>query len=96
MTIANLKIPLAKPNVGEPCVGCGFCCKSSLCSAAIWKHKGIAPPCPELFISPDGSRYLCRIIADEIKADKHWHQFNLAVGQGCTCERNPRKKRCAK
>lgn len=93
-------IALTKPLIGEPCNGCGLCCKLFVCmnGAFVQKlvsHLGetIPGPCPALMQKNDGS-YGCGIISNPKKylknrpypADVLSRNFAHLIGAGRGCD----------
>jgi len=69
------------------CVGCGYCCKKSLCAMAVW----ILPPerheeeCPFLYF--EGERYRCALAFH-----RPWAE-DLCIGEGCCCSLNTERRK---
>lgn len=83
-----------KPNMGEPCNGCGFCCQNEACQLSVDYIGSSVAPCVAL--EWDGvSRYECglvlhplryvrqgdRIVPDDLLGPMFRHM--LGVGRGC-------------
>lgn len=82
-------LQLRPPAFGQPCNGCGWCCKLSLCEPArVLLGSDANAPCPMLV--DDGKRYWCGLV---IMEDKHPHaranpliQIGLGIGKGCQAD----------
>ena len=77
-----------KPKYGQPCNGCGFCCSTELCTAAIAVHGKDHPvPCPSMEWS--NGRFDCGLVrlADSIgDGFGSFLRFSLGIGIGCQVE----------
>jgi hypothetical protein len=86
----------AKPDVGQPCNGCGVCCALETCPVARLRFLQKGGPCPALEWSDQERRYHCGMLvrpgayfgwlpaAGEglmRKLLKRW----IAAGKGCDC-----------
>jgi len=85
-----------KPQVGQPCNGCGICCALETCPAARLRFRQKSGPCPALEWTPTESRYCCGLLV------RPTHYLNwlpafaepaarrllarwIAAGDGCDC-----------
>ena len=85
---------LPMPAYGEPCNGCGYCCREELCELALKvfeksKLKPVDPPCPFL-IERDG-RTWCGVIEEAAKENIAFGAhlaWRLGIGAGCLVVRD--------
>ena len=71
-----------------PCVGCGYCCIKTPCSAALRLYPGVTE-CPEL--KWDGSRYQCGLMLKPGGIGQRYRE-ELYAGAGCCCSLNSWRK----
>lgn len=89
-----------KPKIGQPCNGCGLCCKVQVCMNGAFVLKlvnrlgdTVPGPCPALVEKQDGT-FACGIILTPnkyIKSSKYPAQvlsknFAILVGAGTGCD----------
>jgi hypothetical protein len=73
---------IQKPEYGEPCNGCGFCCKEEICAIGKEVLKTEAAPCPVLELR-DGI-YRCGLLALAANAEHACFLiWRLGIGMGC-------------
>ena len=70
-----------KPRHGSPCNNCGACCYSVLCDLGKTIHGDQPGPCPELIMTPDGSR--CGVIERSDGAMRDAAALLINAGNGC-------------
>lgn len=75
-----------KPLYGEPCNGCGVCCRQQMCDVGQYLHPDLDKysECPEL--TWDGKQYRCGQLLDI--ADPLMLEFRKLIigsGRGCCC-----------
>ena len=73
---------LIKPPAGDPCNGCGYCCKLETCPLARLRYWRIAGPCPALHWNDGAYRYECGML---LRAGR-WRFLIarwIAAGIGC-------------
>jgi hypothetical protein len=89
-------IDLPKPRYGDPCNGCGLCCRLEICGegetalAALGIYDGPAagPPC--FFLVEMGGLYRCRLVLteaanlDKLPSREPRIARSLGIGEGCT------------
>lgn len=84
-------MPETKPKFGEPCNGCGLCCKTELCDVAEYFFAGASAPCPALEFE-DGRtwcglvRHPSRHLSMNFNGDEVLIPMilkTLPIGQGC-------------
>lgn len=74
-----------KPEKGQPCNGCGFCCAAELCYAAELALGDVPPPCP-LMSFRDG-RFWCHLVETERAAGMEpLISKALGIGTGCCAD----------
>lgn len=93
-------IKLPKPQVGEPCNGCGLCCQIQVCRNGAYvlklvKNFGdtVPGPCPALTEREDGS-FGCGIVINPLKyikkskyrPDVLRREFANLIGSGSGCD----------
>jgi hypothetical protein len=73
---------IKKPYFGDPCNGCGFCCKNEVCELGKqFKNNNIAP-CKLLIFN--GEKYRCKLILMEKKTKlEPLLARALGIGKGC-------------
>jgi hypothetical protein len=66
-TIVLHRAAPAKPELGQPCNGCGVCCAAETCPAARILFLQASGPCPALQWHDKKARYVCGLVmaADE-------------------------------
>lgn len=69
---------LAKPDFGQKCNNCGYCCTESPCELANEFIKQFKGPCRELETMPDG-RKLCGLVQNPV-----FYLFNERVASNET------------
>lgn len=69
----------------KECVGCGFCCSTALCDAAVRLYGRVALPCPAL--KWDGTKNRCELMALPGNLGE-WYRKNLYAGEGCCSNLN--------
>lgn len=71
-----------RPDDGQPCNGCGFCCAAELCDGAVMALGDVPAPCP-LMTYHDG-RFWCRLVETEKQAGMEpLIAKALGIGTGC-------------
>ncbi|MCP5287440.1 MAG: hypothetical protein H6933_21325 [Burkholderiaceae bacterium] len=78
-----------KPDLGQPCNGCGVCCAWAPCPAGIWVSRRRQGRCRAL--GWDGSRYRCGLLAQPRRfvrwLPEAWTRRLaarwIAAGEGC-------------
>jgi hypothetical protein len=65
------------------CVGCGYCCKRSICRTGAMIYGHYKDPCPSLISTDMG--YKCGLYL----SDPERFQFFLEIGEGCLYPLNP-------
>lgn len=76
---------LPKPRFGEPCNGCGYCCKQEVCEVGKAVFGENAPaPCPGLEVK--AGRYICSLF--ELASEEHrlFLMWRMGIGMGCDSE----------
>ena len=68
---------------GKPCVGCGYCCKTSMCRTGAMIYGHYKDPCPALVST--GRGYECRLYL----SDPDRYGAFLEIGSGCSFPLNP-------
>lgn len=58
-------LPLAKPEFGAPCNGCGICCKTQVCELSIEYVGSHKAPCSAL--EEEDGQYRCGLLANPVK-----------------------------
>lgn len=80
--IADNPIPASPVSSStKACVGCGYCCISAPCVAALKLHGSHLNHCPELHWN--GARYVCRLMLREGKTGAFYRR-ELYAGEGCS------------
>lgn len=80
-------IVLQPPAFGEPCNGCGQCCREELCEFGIGAFGDIHAPCPAL--RERGGRTFCGVIEEAEKMDTAFAahlKWRLGIGCGCDAD----------
>ena len=81
---------VAKPRYGDPCNGCGQCCRDALCPLARWLFRGQGAPCPALL--SEGGRSRCGLIANPARfaplVTQRHAADNVAAAAGLLCGAN--------
>jgi hypothetical protein len=84
----SVRVTLQPPAVGEPCNGCGQCCREEVCGLGVDVFgKDQAAPCPAI-VERDG-RTWCGVIEAADRADVAFGahmRFRLGIGRGCDAE----------
>lgn len=75
--------PLAKPDFGNPCNGCGMCCIREVCDIGLMIYGDAQPaPCPAL-VRKDG-RFWCKVVlVEEAQGLPPIAAEALGIGFGC-------------
>lgn len=80
-------VTLQPPSFGEPCNGCGRCCREEVCKLGIAAFGDISAPCPAL-VEREG-RTWCGIVEEadrqNIAFGAHL-RWQLGVGMGCDAD----------
>lgn len=92
---------LTKPAIGEPCNGCGLCCKVQVCRNGAYVlglvdilGDTVPGPCPALISKNDGS-FTCGVVDNPhkyIKNRKNYtakalsNNFKILIGAGTGCD----------
>lgn len=92
----------AKPAYGQPCNGCGVCCRQELCPLGELLYRRVKGPCPALsgpYLMTDGSStYTCGLVscpekfapltANIVGGDRLTAaaKFLTGTGVGCDCQ----------
>lgn len=91
---------LNKPKIGQPCNGCGICCRLQVCRNGAYilglvKELGdtVPGPCPALWKNTDGS-FSCGIVKQPkrfIRGSKYrdevlGREFSILIGSGIGCD----------
>jgi hypothetical protein len=86
--MAKTLIALAVPAYGEPCNGCGYCCRAELCGLAVEiLGEQATAPCP--FLREHDGRTWCGVVEEAAKKDVAfggWFAWRLGIGRGCMVE----------
>lgn len=67
------------------CVGCGYCCKKTMCFVGQYALGSIQRSCPFLFWN--GERYLCKLAVDSSV-----YRDRILAGVGCCSPLNTWRK----
>lgn len=70
-----------KPKFGQPCNGCGFCCKNEVCKLGKDFYESDVVPCQGL--RSDGKRYWCAVVEYAESIDMPLIGLALGIGVGC-------------
>jgi len=65
----------AKPELGQPCNGCGLCCLSEPCPVGVLASRRRQGACAALRWSADSGRYVCGMLDrpwQELGAERTW------------------------
>lgn len=91
---------LLKPKVGQPCNGCGLCCKIQVCRNGAYVQglvtqlgETVPGPCPALTKMKDGT-YSCGIVLQpkryfkkhKYREDVLRREFMFVIGAGTGCD----------
>ena len=87
-------LPVLKPKFGEPCNGCGECCRLELCEVGEAYFPGALAPCPALEWEEGRAwcglvRHPSRHLGMNFNADETltpMFTLLLPIGQGCGME----------
>lgn len=81
--VSNELIP-ARPDVGAPCNGCGWCCQQEVCGLGREVLADAVAPCP--FLKQHDGRFWCGVIEEAERADVAFGghmKWRLGIGVGC-------------
>ncbi|MFH0822591.1 MAG: hypothetical protein V2B18_07550 [Pseudomonadota bacterium] len=71
------------------CVGCGYCCRNTICRLGSMIYGHYKAPCPALEWS--GNRYVCGVyFSDPLR-----YEHILGIGSGCCFPSNPLRENVA-
>jgi len=78
-------VSIDKPPRGEPCNGCGLCCRLELCEIGAMAFGDDQPaPCPALRLDADTGMSRCSFVECEIAYElEPMLQKALGIGGGC-------------
>lgn len=82
--MAKRLVMLDVPTKGDPCNGCGWCCREEVCGLALEIHAGVKAPCP--FISEHDGRTWCGVVEEASKRNEMFGAhlgWRLGFGRGC-------------
>jgi hypothetical protein len=79
-----------------PCVGCGYCCRKTLCWEGQKTHphiEGGQGPCPELVQDEANERYWCGLLKKAVGDERNRIAGSLFIGTGCCSSLNSDRER---
>lgn len=73
----------------KECIGCGYCCSTALCDAAVRLYGKVVLPCPAL--KWNGSKNRCELMSLPGNLGE-WYRKSLYAGEGCCSNLNSWRK----
>jgi hypothetical protein len=75
---------LIRPAFGEPCNGCGWCCREEVCELGVRVFAGAKTPCP--FLREHHGRTWCGVVEEAAEKNIAFGAhlaWQLGIGRGC-------------